>query len=95
MAKKTLPAVGDLARSVKQSSPDPLAQLDQAVRLAEELGDIGNDLVAQFVKQARDSGLSWAAIGDHFGVSKQAVQQRFQLIEQRAAQRSQQAAVSA
>jgi len=35
------------------------------------------DLMRELVRQARAEGMSWQAIGDIFGTSRQAVQQRF------------------
>ena len=35
------------------------------------------ELTRELVRQARNEGLSWQAIGDVFGTSRQAVQQRF------------------
>jgi hypothetical protein len=56
---------------------DPLIQLDDAERLAAELSGLGERLVGYFVEQARAEGLSWADIGAHKGISRQAAQQRY------------------
>lgn len=56
---------------------DPLTQLDDAERLAAELSMLGERLVGYFVEQARAEGLSWADIGAHKGISRQAAQQRY------------------
>jgi hypothetical protein len=56
---------------------DPLTQLDDAERLAAELSVLGERLVGYFVEQARAEGLSWADIGAHKGISRQAAQQRY------------------
>jgi hypothetical protein len=56
---------------------DPLTQLDHAERLATELSVLGRRLVGYFVEQARAEGFSWADIGAHKGISRQAAQQRY------------------
>jgi ATP-dependent Clp protease ATP-binding subunit ClpA len=38
---------------------------------------MSDDLIGRFVAEARDAGLSWTEIGQRFGTSKQAVQQRY------------------
>ena len=54
-----------------------LDQLTEAVRIAEGLNVLADQLIGHFVDEARDSGASWAEIGGALGVSKQAVQKRF------------------
>ena len=66
-----------LIRDVKQSSEDPLVQLDEASQTAAELDDLGDSLLNHFVDICRRSGHSWAQIGEHLGVTRQAAQQRF------------------
>ena len=66
-----------LIRDVKGSSDDPLAQLESASRTAAALDDLGDALLNHFVDVCRRSGHSWAQIGEHLGVSRQAAQQRF------------------
>jgi hypothetical protein len=66
-----------LIRDVKDSSEDPLVQLESASRTAAALDDLGDALLNHFVDVCRRSGRSWAQIGEHLGVSRQAVQQRF------------------
>jgi len=73
-----------LIRDVKHSSDDPLAQLESASRTAAELDDLGDALLNHFVDVCRRSGHSWAQIGEHLGVSRQAAQQRFPDIESHA-----------
>jgi Clp amino terminal domain, pathogenicity island component len=55
----------------------PAGRLRAAIELARELTDLSDALIGRFVSQARDSGRSWTEIGQLFGTSKQAVQQRF------------------
>lgn len=72
-------ALEDLYRLVeaRASEGGPLARLRAAVETAEELHELGDELVDRVVREARDSGSSWAEIGALLGVSKQAAQQRF------------------
>jgi ClpA/ClpB-like protein len=48
-----------------------------AERVATELNALGARLVGYFVEQARAQGNSWADLGSHLGISKQAAQQRY------------------
>lgn len=54
---------------------DPLARLDAVRRAREAL----EQLEAQTARQAREAGVTWGQIGAHYGVSKQAAQQRFRV----------------
>lgn len=69
----------DLIESVKSRHPDAdaLAQLSDAMLLADQVGEVADHLIGHFVDQARRSGASWAEIGASMGVSKQAAQKRF------------------
>jgi hypothetical protein len=51
--------------------------LTEAVRVADGVRVMADQLIGHFVDRARDSGASWAEIGRALGVSKQAVQKRF------------------
>jgi hypothetical protein len=77
----SMPQLRDLVGQVVLRSiggpRDPLTQLDDAERLAAELSVLGARLVGYFVEQARAEGLSWADIGAHKGISRQAAQQRY------------------
>ena len=50
-----------------------LDHLTEAVRVADGLNVMADQLIGHFVDRARDSGASWAEIGGALGVSKQAV----------------------
>jgi hypothetical protein len=66
-----------LITSVRSAAPDePLAQLEEAARLKNEVGELTDALLGHFVDQARRGGASWSQIGEALGVSKQAAQQR-------------------
>ncbi len=72
-----IPSLDDLLRSVRAESDDPLRQLETASALAADLDELGDALLSHFVDQCRRSGRSWAQIGQHLGVTRQAAQQRF------------------
>jgi hypothetical protein len=57
-------------------SDDRLDQLAIAVTQHDELAEQADQLVGHFVDAARESGCSWAQIGEVLGVTKQAAQQR-------------------
>ena len=66
-----------LIAAVRSDAPDgPLAQLEAASRLKDEVAELTDALLGHFVDQARRGGCSWTQIGDALGVSKQAAQQR-------------------
>ncbi len=58
-------------------SAAPLDRLRAAVAVTDELREVGEQLLDEFVANARGAGSSWADIGGVLGVSKQAAQQRF------------------
>lgn len=49
----------------------------QALRAAAELRRESDRRIAALVRRARNAGLSWVAIADALGVSKQAVHRRY------------------
>ena len=69
----------DLIRYVNAEHPGagPLVHLGDAVLASQRLGELADQLTGHFVDQARRSGVSWSAIGDAMGVTKQAAQKRF------------------
>ncbi|WP_225102191.1 Clp protease N-terminal domain-containing protein [Streptomyces sp. CoH27] len=84
-----LPALDDLIAEVDrrcdtahraggQEQPDWLALLTVATQLAGELQGLADDLVEDHVEHCRRHGSSWTEIGAAVGVTRQAVQQRFQ-----------------
>lgn len=69
--------LADLVRTVEgRCRGDALERLEEAVRLSDTLGRLSDELVGHFVEAARQAGSSWAEIGSHLGVTKQAAQQR-------------------
>jgi Clp amino terminal domain, pathogenicity island component len=61
----------------QQPAGDPLDQLSTAVGMSTRLDQLADDLIGYFVDVARLAGASWAEIGQHMGVTKQAAQKRF------------------
>jgi hypothetical protein len=66
-----------LIRDVQASSADTLVQLEVASQRAGDLADLGDSLLNHFVDRCRRSGHTWAEIGEHLGVTRQAVQKRW------------------
>lgn len=54
-----------------------MARLDAAVTVGAGLAGQADRLLDHFVAESRRSGLSWTAIGERLGVTKQAARQRF------------------
>jgi hypothetical protein len=73
------PALDELAAVVeaRAAGKSPASRLQTAIEVGHELTDTCDDLIGRFVAQARDAGLSWTEIGQLFGTSKQAAQQRY------------------
>lgn len=73
------PAIDELAAQVEERADEqlPATRLRVAIELGRELTDLSDALIGRFVAQARAAGLSWTEIGQTFGISKQAVQQRY------------------
>lgn len=67
----------ELIRDVRSASDDVLVQLEAAAGRAGELAELGDALLTHFVDRCRRSGHTWAEIGAHLGVTRQAVQKRF------------------
>jgi hypothetical protein len=67
----------DLIQQVRGSADDELSQLERASQLAEELGELADSLLTYFVDRCRVSGRTWAEIGAHLGVTRQAARKRF------------------
>lgn len=76
---RPFPEIEPLIELVVAEHPDgnPLDHVAGAVLIAGDLTDLADDLIGHFVDQARESGASWAEVGDRLGVSKQAAQQRW------------------
>jgi hypothetical protein len=77
MAAPAPVTLDSLIAAVRAAAPEaPLAQLEEAARLKDEVGELTDALLGHFVDQARRDGASWSQIGEALGVSKQAAQQR-------------------
>src|SRR5258708_31016283 len=67
-----------LADAVRERAPgEPLDRVEAALVVSQELASGADELIGQFVAEARRAGCSWTEIGQRIGVSKQAARQRF------------------
>src|SRR5262245_34283475 len=66
-----------LIHQVREQADDELVQLERASQLSEELGELADSLLTYFVDRCRVSGRTWAEIGAHLGVTRQAARKRF------------------
>ena len=67
-----------LAAAVRQQAPGgPLERVEAALAVGAELTSCADEVIGQFVAEARQAGCSWTEIGQRMGVSKQAARQRF------------------
>lgn len=76
----TLPlSLDDLVDHVRQRhlQASALDRVRDAVDVASQLNELGDQMVGEFVDEARNNGASWAAIGAHLGLTRQAVQKRY------------------
>ncbi|HEX9761456.1 MAG TPA: Clp protease N-terminal domain-containing protein [Acidimicrobiia bacterium] len=74
-----LPQFDALVEHIETGQPQgtALEHLADSAGMAQHLGELADHLIGHFVDQARNSGASWADIGDALGVTKQAAQKRF------------------
>jgi hypothetical protein len=72
-----VPALDELIHAVDNQGDHPLARLEAASATAAQLEQLGDALLNHFVDRCRQSGHTWAEIGQHLGVTRQAVQKRF------------------
>ena len=71
-------SVAKLVDAVRQQAPGtPLDRVEAALTVSEDLTSCADELIGQFVEEARRAGCSWTEIGRRIGVSKQAARQRF------------------
>ena len=71
-------SIPDLVDAVREQAPGaPLDRVEAALTVSEELALCADELIGQFVEEARQAGCSWTEIGQRIGVSKQAARQRF------------------
>jgi len=76
----------ELMDAVREQAPGvPLDRVEAALTVSEELASCADELIGQFVAEARQAGCSWTEIGQRIGVSKQAARQRFADTRQRRA----------
>src|SRR4051794_25283488 len=72
-----LPTLDSLMNSIDRTSAEPLERLSEASRIATECDALGDELLGVYVDRCRRAGSTWADIGEHIGVSRQAAQKRF------------------
>src|SRR5260370_42304396 len=66
-----------LADAVRERAPgEPLDRVEAALVVSQELASGADELIGQFVAEARRAGCSWTEIGQRIGVAKQAARQR-------------------
>ena len=71
-------SVAELADAVRQQAPGaPLDRVEAALTVSDELVWCADELIGEFVEEARRAGCSWTEIGQRIGVSKQAARERF------------------
>jgi ATP-dependent Clp protease ATP-binding subunit ClpA len=68
-------ALADMVRGRAPGAPPD--RIEAALAVSGELTSGADELIGQFVAEARQSGCSWTQIGQRIGVSKQAARQRF------------------
>src|SRR5215470_6290562 len=61
----------------RRASGAPLDLIEAALAVSDELTAAADEVIGQFVAEARAAGCSWTEIGQRIGVSKQAARQRF------------------
>lgn len=72
------PDLNDLIRHVEAMTAPctDLERLDVAVEYGDRLKGMADDLVGHYVQRARETGATWAQVGERLGVTKQAAHQR-------------------
>ena len=75
MAAVTLDALIDGVRNGFEQAP-ALDRLTRAIDLANEVAELGENLVGFYVDEARRGGATWQEIGERLGVSRQAVHKK-------------------
>lgn len=69
--------VEQLRGAVESEADDALGRVVAATRASSELSSLGDAVLDSFVRSARESGCSWAEIGESLGVSRQAAHLRY------------------
>jgi hypothetical protein len=87
---ETLLALDSMIERVRADEADgtDLDRVAAAIRLAASANELADHLVAFFIDQARQGGVSWSAIGERLGLSRQAVQKRYTPAEDGAPKRT-------
>jgi hypothetical protein len=79
VGRDRLPTIDELAVLVQSRADSQLpdARLRAAIELSRDLTGMSDALTERYVMAARTAGMSWTEIGQTFGTSKQAAQQRY------------------
>jgi hypothetical protein len=65
-----------LITGIEAGTEDPIARVEAAAAVKQQIEAVGDELLDHFVNAARSSGCSWTQIGAALGVTRQAAQQR-------------------
>jgi hypothetical protein len=71
------PLFDQLVARVEQAASQPLERIEAAAAVRATVDADADRVMDRFVTRARDEGVSWTAIGERLGVSKQAARQRY------------------
>src|SRR5215213_8428350 len=69
--------VEELVAGIEDEAEGAADRLRAALVMSRQLADTGDALLEHFVSDARRSGMPWVEIGELFGMSRQAAQQRY------------------
>jgi hypothetical protein len=65
-----------LIADIEAGTDDPIARVEAAAAVKQQIEAVGDELLDHFVTAAREQGCSWTQLGEALGVTRQAAQQR-------------------
>jgi hypothetical protein len=65
-----------LIANIEAGTDDPIARVEAAAAVKQQIEAVGDELLDHFVTAARERGCSWTQLGEALGVTRQAAQQR-------------------
>jgi hypothetical protein len=65
-----------LIGNIEAGTDDPIARVEAAAAVKQQIEAVGDELLDHFVAAAREQGCSWTQLGEALGVTRQAAQQR-------------------
>jgi Clp amino terminal domain, pathogenicity island component len=68
--------LAQLISNIESAADDPIARVEAAAAVKQQIEAVGDELLDHFVNGARQQGCSWTQIGEALGVTRQAAQQR-------------------